>query len=79
MGHSLSKTDKDKASVTSPVADGLISGPKLRRFLDVSAVTLWRRRNDEKAGFPKATVINGRLYFLWDEVLAWLAKQRRAA
>jgi hypothetical protein len=47
--------------------------------LDVSAVTLWRRRNDEKAGFPKATVINGRLYFLWDEVLAWLAKQRRAA
>ena len=82
MGQSLSAIKKIKASAASLVPDGqgpiLISGPKLRRSLDISAVTLWRWRNDENAGFPTATVINGRLYFPWDGVQAWLAKQKRA-
>lgn len=56
-----------------------VSGPKLRRMIGISAVTLWRWRNGEKVGFPKARMINGRLYFVWDEVLVWLAKQQRAA
>ena len=57
----------------------LISGPKLRRALDISAVTLWRWRHDKQSGFPTATVINGRLYFPWTDVLAWVARQQRAA
>jgi predicted DNA-binding transcriptional regulator AlpA len=56
----------------------LVSGPSLRRVLDISAVTLWRWRHDERAGFPSAKSINGRLYFPWAEVQAWLAKQQRA-
>jgi predicted DNA-binding transcriptional regulator AlpA len=83
MAHKYQNVVNTITGVPSHDPDGraavLISGPKLRRYLDVSAVTLWRWRNDEKAEFPGATMINGRLYFSWDEVLAWLAKQKRAA
>jgi hypothetical protein len=51
----------------------LVSAPKLRRMIGVSAVTLWRWRHDEDAGFPPATTINGRNYFPWPAVAAWLA------
>jgi predicted DNA-binding transcriptional regulator AlpA len=57
----------------------MIPGPKLRRMIGISAVTLWRWRHDDSAGFPSATSINGRLYFRWPEVQAWLARQQQAA
>jgi hypothetical protein len=53
-----------------------VPAPKLRRMLGVSAVTLWRWRQDQAAGFPRATTINGRNYFPWGGVQAWLAARR---
>ena len=74
---------KTKAGVASQSPDRdsplLVSGPSLRRMLDISAVTLWRWRHDEKSKFPSAKVINGRLFFVWAEVEAWIAEQQRAA
>jgi predicted DNA-binding transcriptional regulator AlpA len=49
------------------------TGPEIRQMLNVSAVTIWRWRR--KCGFPTAKVINGRLYFAWDDVEAWMEKQ----
>jgi predicted DNA-binding transcriptional regulator AlpA len=60
-------------------ANALLPGPKLRQILGVSPVTLWRWRHDENMGFPKAKNIQGRLYFPWRAVSAWLAKQQEAA
>jgi predicted DNA-binding transcriptional regulator AlpA len=57
----------------------LVPGPKLRRMLGISAVTLWRWRHDARAGFPPAKSINGRLYFPWRDVSDWLARQQQAA
>jgi hypothetical protein len=70
-------------SASAPVAPAdpkaLVSGPKLRKLLDVSAVTLWRWRHDKMSGFPPAKVINGRLYFSWGAVSDWIAMQTEAA
>jgi predicted DNA-binding transcriptional regulator AlpA len=52
-----------------------IPGPKLRAQLGISAVTLWRWRHDQTSAFPSPKMINGRLYFPADAVMAWLAKQ----
>jgi Helix-turn-helix domain len=60
-------------------ANTLVSGPKLRRILDVSPVTLWRWRHDETMGFPAAKCIKGRLYFPLHEVAAWLERQSEVA
>ena len=57
----------------------LISGPKLRAKLGISAVTLWRWRHDEGMDFPAAKLINGRTYFPWAKVVAWLERQQEAA
>jgi hypothetical protein len=54
-----------------------VTGPALRRMLDISPPTLWRWRH--AAGFPVAKLINGRLYFALDEVEAWMAAQPNAA
>jgi hypothetical protein len=52
-----------------------VTGPTLRKFLNISAVTLWRWRHRAEGGFPPAKSINGRLYFYWPDVQAWLDKQ----
>jgi hypothetical protein len=79
QGGRVVKTSTGVASVAPGGGSILVSGPNLRRMLDISAVTLWRWRHDVNAGFPRARLINGRLYFLWQEVQAWLAKQDQAA
>ena len=60
-------------------ASDYISGPKLRAKLSISAVTLWRWRHNDSSGFPAAKSINGRLYFPWADVQAWLDRQPVAA
>ena len=54
-----------------------VTGPTLRKILDISAPTLWRWRR--AGGFPTAKSINGRLFFPWHEVAVWLDKQPDAA
>jgi predicted DNA-binding transcriptional regulator AlpA len=54
-----------------------VTGPTLRKILNISSVTLWRWR--QKNGFPTAKSINGRLYFMWHEIEAWLEAQPDAA
>jgi len=56
-----------------------VTGPTLRKILNISSVTLWRWRHNESSGFPAAKSINGRLYFSWADVQAWLDKQPAAA
>jgi len=56
-----------------------VTGPTLRKILNVSSVTLWRWRHREGSGFPPAKNINGRLFFYWPDVQAWLDKQPIAA
>jgi predicted DNA-binding transcriptional regulator AlpA len=59
----------------APRANGpkrLITGPRLRDRLGISAPTLWRWLRNEALGFPKPMVINGRLFFEEDQVTAWL-------
>jgi predicted DNA-binding transcriptional regulator AlpA len=50
-----------------------VTGSTLRKRLNISAVTLWRWRHG--GNFPLAKSINGRLFFSWDEVEAWLDAQ----
>jgi predicted DNA-binding transcriptional regulator AlpA len=57
----------------------LIPAHDLRRILGISAPTLWRWRHDESSNFPTAKVINGRLYFPWPAVRAWLQAQKEVA
>ena len=56
-----------------------VTGPVLRKMLCISAPTLWRWRHRKEAGFPEAKSINGRLFFNWQEVQAWLDRQPVAA
>jgi predicted DNA-binding transcriptional regulator AlpA len=76
---------RDKQSAVA-IAQGLpqcerawVTGPTLRKLLNISAVTLWRWRHRKESGFPSAKSINGRLYFYWPDVQAWLDKQTVAA
>lgn len=71
-----------RAAAGPPVSGGdaiLIGQSKLQRRLNVSPMTFWRWRNDEELGFPAGLSINGRVYFRWPEVEAWLARQQQAA
>jgi predicted DNA-binding transcriptional regulator AlpA len=67
------------AAAKPPAATEFVPGPKLRKQLGISAVTLWRWRHDEALGFPPAKSIKGRLYFPLGPVTDWLARQQQAA
>ncbi len=54
-----------------------VTGPTLRKILNISSVTLWRWRR--AGGFPIAKRIKGRLYFPWSQVAVWLNRQQDAA
>jgi predicted DNA-binding transcriptional regulator AlpA len=77
--HSQRREKTDLSEAPKPNTLEFIPGPKLRAKLGVSAVTLWRWRHDKENGFPAPKVINGRLYFALDAVMAWLARQADAA
>jgi hypothetical protein len=66
---------KNQIAVRSPARThgppALVTGPGVRRlFGNVSAMTVWRWRRDDPS-FPTPFVINNRLYFNQDELLAW--------
>ena len=42
---------------------------------DISEVTLWRRMNNPSLGFPQPVRILGRLYFVGDDIDAWILAQ----
>jgi predicted DNA-binding transcriptional regulator AlpA len=54
-----------------------LTGPSLRRMLDISAPTLWRWR--QKPGFPRAKIIHGRTFFDRGEIETWMDSQPEAA
>ena len=41
------------------------------RYGDLSDMTIWRWEHDDELGFPEAIYINGRKYFLLEEIEAW--------
>jgi hypothetical protein len=49
------------------------------RYGDVTDMTIWRWEHDAKLGFPKAIFINGRKYFLLEEVEAWERERASAS
>ena len=74
----MQRSFKTRQSVDDLRERRWVTGPTLRRRLNISAVTLWRWRHDLSTEFPRAKRINGRLYFPWNEVAAWLDKQPNA-
>jgi predicted DNA-binding transcriptional regulator AlpA len=54
-----------------------VTGPTLRRLLDISAPTLWRWR--QQSGFPHAKIINGRTFLDLREIESWMDSQPEAA
>jgi hypothetical protein len=77
------RRDQQSAAVTargrSQRERAWVTGPTLRELLNISSVTLWRWRHRVDNGFPSAKSINGRLFFYWPDVQAWLDKQPVAA
>jgi predicted DNA-binding transcriptional regulator AlpA len=73
------RAETSKRSDSAAEQGRWITGPKLREMLCISAPTLWRWRHREEFGFPGAKSINGRLFFNWQEVQAWLDRQPVAA
>lgn len=55
----------------------LLTRRLLRNLVPVSDMTIWRWERDDR--FPRHLTVNGRNYWLYSEVEAWLAKQQRAA
>ncbi len=63
-------------SPTNQAAHNLRSARHVREKLDISHITLWRRINDPKLGFPQPLKINGRNFFLEEEILEWVERQK---
>ncbi len=48
----------------------------IRKQLDISHITLWRRIRDPKLGFPQPIKINGRNFFHEGEINEWVERQK---
>ncbi len=48
----------------------------IRKQLDISHITLWRRIRDPKLGFPQPIKINGRNFFHEEEINEWVERQK---
>ena len=54
----------------------LRSAAHVRKQLDISHITLWRRTRDPKLGFPQPIKINGRNFFHEGEIHEWVERQK---
>lgn len=53
----------------------LLNRKMLRALIPVSDMTIWRWERDGR--FPLHLTVNGRNYWRFSEVIAWLERQRR--
>jgi predicted DNA-binding transcriptional regulator AlpA len=80
---SVEKTIKTTLKMAFPSVgvlslDAFIPGPRVRQQLGISAVTLWRWRQDNQINFPPGKRIKGRLYFSQADISNWLASREVA-
>jgi len=69
--------DHEESMRTQMQTRRLITAAEVRKRLGkISAITLWRWRQDARLQFPEPIVIRGGLYFDEGELDAWLAAQR---
>ena len=63
---------------TETTIQNLRSAAHVRKQLDISPITLWRRTRDPKLGFPQPIKINGRNFFHEGEIYEWVERQKGA-
>ncbi len=61
---------------TETTIQKLWNAAHIRKQLDISHITLWRRIRDPKLGFPQPIKINGRNFFHEKEINEWVERQR---
>lgn len=59
----MSDTTDSQTRISQPAAAKLLG--------DVSMMTLWRWRHNKALKFPKSMEINGRHYYVREEILNW--------
>ena len=57
----------------------LINKANVALTVDSSEGTVDRWRKDPKIGFPEPVNINNKLFWFWDELLAWIEKRPRVS
>ena len=72
-------TNANEVKHTSPAPNGkrLLTRRLIRRVVPVSDMTIWRWERDGR--FPRHLTINGRNYWIHEEVEGWLEGQARSS